>query len=452
MKSTSVPFFSYVEKTLNPYKWGLSVLASLMMAGFFSFVVVKGQIDSSKQILAALTPYVGTLAESSDRPEILRVLENTARAKASELVLVKDGFIFGTSGSMDKLDSPFVKPKSDFRFFDVQIAQGQIISYSKDSGYAGEVELYIYSDLWPTIRGTLGIFIGTFVLCILMAILSSVQMKRAIRKALKPLDQLQVEIENLSAFESTPSAPIKVLELEKIRQKIITAKVDLENAKEHLATEKAKKMSANSYKQLIHDLHTPVASLRTMVKLAFDPSLELSSKAEAFEALPEIADQILSQVTSAKKNLENELISLSESNVIKTVQDSVKQVSIINSSKKILTEVDADELLVAHDPNLLNRALVNLLENAISAAASVVRVSVFKDNAATFIRVCDDGTGMDETQIPIFLQGRGKSGKANRQAYGLSSTNHIVRSHGGKLIYRKSNLGGSSFEIRLGVV
>jgi signal transduction histidine kinase len=59
---------------------------------------------------------------------------------------------------------------------------------------------------------------------------------------------------------------------------------------------------------------------------------------------------------------------------------------------------------------------------------------------------------MDETKVPVYLQGRGQSGKANRQAFGLSSTNHIVRSHGGKLIYRKSDLGGSSFEIRLGVI
>ena len=63
----------------------------------------------------------------------------------------------------------------------------------------------------------------------------------------------------------------------------------------------------------------------------------------------------------------------------------------------------------------------------------------------------DDGPGMKEENIPIYFQGRGNSNKANRQAYGLSSTNHIVRNHGGKLIYKKSELGGANFEIRLGV-
>ena len=65
------------------------------------------------------------------------------------------------------------------------------------------------------------------------------------------------------------------------------------------------------------------------------------------------------------------------------------------------------------------------------------------------IRVSDDGDGMDEGAVSLFLQGRGRSCKADRDAIGLSSANHIVRTHGGKIVYRKSPLGGAAFEIRL---
>ena len=451
----SVPFYHYVEKTLNPYKWGLSLVASLMMAGFFSFIVVKGQIDSDKQTLTALSPYVATLADSSDRPEILRVLENAAKASSSKIVLVKDAHIFGTSGPTDELDSDFQSPTVDFHVFDVMISKGQIVSSIKanrQNGFAGDSELYIFTMLAPIIKNTMGIFVATFVICIVLALFSSMQMKRAIRKALKPLNQLHYEIENLSVFEDSPSEPIRVQELEKIRQTLHSAKIDLENAKDRLAEEKAQKMSAEAFKRLIHDLHNPVAALRTMVKLAFDPLVNPDDKTEIFENLPRIADQILGQVTSAKKNLEEEPIALRELDVLETVQDSVHQISVLSLEKRIVTEIYCDEAMVAHDPVLLKRALINLLENAVVAAESVVRVSVQKDTTGTFIRVCDDGSGMDESLIPLYLQGRLQSGKANRQAFGLSSTNHIVRSHGGKLIYRKSNLGGSSFEIRLGAL
>jgi signal transduction histidine kinase len=124
----------------------------------------------------------------------------------------------------------------------------------------------------------------------------------------------------------------------------------------------------------------------------------------------------------------------------------------VSLSKTIISSIPEGGMMVPHDPVLLKRALINLLENGIEAANSIVRVSILQIENMAMIKVCDDGPGMDEMKIPIFFQGRGQSGKANRQAFGLSSTNHIVRSHGGKLIYRKSDLGGSSFEIRLGVI
>ena len=71
---------------------------------------------------------------------------------------------------------------------------------------------------------------------------------------------------------------------------------------------------------------------------------------------------------------------------------------------------------------------------------SVVRTIIIREKFETLVQPLNNWPGMDELKIPIYFQGRGQSGKANRQAFGLSSTNHIVRSHGGKLIYRKAIL------------
>ncbi|NOT78480.1 MAG: ATP-binding protein [Bacteriovoracaceae bacterium] len=106
-------------------------------------------------------------------------------------------------------------------------------------------------------------------------------------------------------------------------------------------------------------------------------------------------------------------------------------------------------VLMRHDPALLKRAVVNLLENGLEASKSKVELSLDTNDQFTSIRVSDDGTGLSEDKVSLFLQGRGLSSKANRQAFGLSSSNHIARTHGGKIIYHKSNLGGASFEIRL---
>ena len=54
-----------------------------------------------------------------------------------------------------------------------------------------------------------------------------------------------------------------------------------------------------------------------------------------------------------------------------------------------------------------------------------------------------------EDRVAIYLQGRGKSKKEDRSNLGLSSVNHITQLHGGRVVYRKSKLGGACFELHL---
>ncbi|MBY0415333.1 MAG: HAMP domain-containing histidine kinase, partial [Bdellovibrionales bacterium] len=344
---------------------------------------------------------------------------------------------------------PFAKPKIRLRIWEMDFGKNEIIT---STDVKADTAIHIISPLLPSLLNTVGIFITVFVVSILISLFSARQMRKVIKKALYPMDQLHADIKGLANEVEQDSIPIQIRELEEIRNTVRSTKVAFENAKDQLAETKAKKLSSDAYKRLIHDLHNPVSALRQMANLANDETQDIETKAEAASSIPRLADQILSQVTAAKKNLEEEPVALRELNIIECVQDGVRQVQSLESKKSITTNFDSEFLSVPHDPTLLKRAIVNLLENGVEAAKSQVRVSVVKNNDQAFIRVCDDGAGMDENKVPVYLQGRGQSGKGNRQAFGLSSTNHIVRSHGGKLIYRRSDLGGSSFEIRLGVV
>lgn len=104
---------------------------------------------------------------------------------------------------------------------------------------------------------------------------------------------------------------------------------------------------------------------------------------------------------------------------------------------------------VAHDSSLLNRAVGNLVKNAIDACKGRVQVTVKSADECTLIQVSDDGPGLSQQKAGLFLQGREKSTKGDRQAFGLAAANHIIRSHGGRIVYRPSELGGACFEIRI---
>tara|TARA_B110001454_G_scaffold219058_1_gene249662 strand:- start:13480 stop:14841 length:1362 start_codon:yes stop_codon:yes gene_type:complete len=450
-----VTFFKHVNSSLSLYRWTISLVSAVSVSCLIAANSLESKFETNVKTAESLSPYLATLIESSDRPELLRVLQSTSEAIRSDLIVVQGGDVFASSRSLEELDRPFIKPDSILKLWNKDIGRSEIITSSeiKRPGQAPlDATIYIISPLKPIIASTLGIFSGIFFLCVLVSLLSAHQMRKAIKKALRPIDQLHAEIKGMLAENIGESAPIQIRELEEIRNTVRMTKTALENAKDQIAESKAKKLSTDAYKRLIHDLHNPVSALRQMSSLANDESQDLETKIEAADSISRLADQILSQVTAAKKNLEDEPIALRELNIINCIQDGIYQAQTLENKKTIYADFESEYFGVPHDPVLLKRALVNLLENGLEAAKSQVRVSVVKNSNHAIIRICDDGIGMDESKVPLYFQGRGQSGKANRQAFGLSSTNHIVHSHGGKLIYKRSDLGGSSFEIRLGII
>ncbi|OQW47615.1 MAG: hypothetical protein A4S09_14985 [Proteobacteria bacterium SG_bin7] len=445
----TVSLFKHVNSSLNPYRWMISIVVAVLISGLFAAISLSSRLETDKKMAEALSPYLATLVESSDRPEILRVLQSIAETTHSKAILVQDGVVLASSGDLSELDRPFKKPKVKFQLWNMDFSEHEIMT---SANIKNDASIHIISPLLPSLQNTFGVFVAVFIVSILISVFSSRQMRKAIKKALLPMDQLQAEIKGMLEGDSSESRPISIRELEEIRATVNSTKVALENAKDRLAEIKAKKLSTESYKRLIHDLHNPVAALRQMAKISSDVTVDNEARDEASESIHILADQVLNQVTSAKKNLEDEPISLREMNLVDCVKESISQMRSINRDKDITTNFEFSDLNIPHDPALLKRAIINLLENGVEAAKSQVRVSISKTDSNAIIRICDDGSGMDETKVPIYFQGRGKSGKANRQAFGLSSTNHIVQSHGGKMIYKRSDLGGSSFEIRLGVV
>lgn len=454
MKKEIKSLYSHVEKSLNPYRWIASISISLLISFIFASFYLKSKIEADHNLLESLSPYIATLVESSDRPELLRILRNAASKKSLQLILESNGHVFASSGSTSDLDTTFLEPKSKIGIFDSKYFNNDLISeVSVRKSDASPIlgKLYLYSSVSQVFNKVILLFFTALLFCLLISSFLFFKIKEVIKKALHPMSSLHEQIRLLSVGGEITVDPLPIKELEEIRVSLIKAKIDLENVKERLAEEKAKKLSAEAFKGLIHDLHSPVAALRQYIKIINDENANDEVKNTALLRIPNISDQILNQVTSAKKNLEDEPIALRDLNIIDSIKECIHQMTLL-SQKNISLETTNSEIFTPHDPELLKRALINLIENGSDAAKNQVRLSVDQINDETIIKVCDDGAGMDESDVSLYLQGRGRSSKANRQAFGLSTTNHIIRSHGGKLIYKRSDLGGSSFEIRLGAL
>jgi signal transduction histidine kinase len=423
----------------------------LLFAGFS----LASRASSDQQSLSALSPYLATLVETGDRPEVLHVLQGAKEGHQTDLVLVQRNVAFASTRSVSEMDQPFTKPSLSLHFWGSAFNHGSIISslpVVREGGPSQDAVIYSFTPLAPTLFNALWVSLLSLLGSLWVSYLSARQMRNAIKDALAPLDQLHQEIQGLTDAIEQSSDPIRIRELEEIRRTISKTKLALENARERLAEERAKKLSADSYKKMIHDLHNPAAALRRYVRLFSDPDTDELTRTEANDSISLLADQILNQISAARKNLENQPLALRESDLRDCVRLGSSVVSVLQefgSQKRISVSLPKTPVIVAHDPALLQRALVNLLENGLEASQGQVTVELEAIDGKALIRVSDDGPGMDESQVSIFFQGRGQSKKAERQAFGLSSANHIVRTHGGKLVYKRSPLGGASFEIRL---
>jgi signal transduction histidine kinase len=404
-------------------------------------------------LLNALSPHLSTLVESQDRPEILRVLESVVENRDLNLLVVQNGQILASTRGLAEMDQPYRSEKS-IRVLGLKVSGENVLSETDvrrhDAPELG-AKLISLTPLKPLVKNTLLIGLVTLLMGIALSAIAANETEKAIRRALKPLETLEKAIHSITHAMPSHLPELEIEELESIRKTILKAHSELENAKESLAQEKAKKLSAEAYRRLIHDLHNPVAALRQMLKVATSASTSENDRDEAIQSMPRIADQILNQVTAAKSDLENDPVALRELDIRKCVEDSVNDIksSLAPNGKAPSLTLPEAPVMVAHDPSLLQRAIRNLIENGIEACRQQVSICLENIGGIATVSVSDDGHGIENGDATIFLQGRGKSKKGNRQALGLVSTNHIVRTHGGKLIYKKAKLGGASFEIKL---
>jgi signal transduction histidine kinase len=100
------------------------------------------------------------------------------------------------------------------------------------------------------------------------------------------------------------------------------------------------------------------------------------------------------------------------------------------------------------DGNVLRRALLNLVRNAAEAGAAHIRVEVARETSTLFVRVRDDGPGLDEATAarvfdPFF------STKARGTGLGLAVTRQEIEDQGGAIVVESAPGSGTTFEILL---
>ena len=136
----------------------------------------------------------------------------------------------------------------------------------------------------------------------------------------------------------------------------------------------------------------------------------------------------------------------------KTVAEVVQKTRLMDEGKmpEIVSHIEEKECILPCDRNLFERAVMNILKNAleICGADNLVTIETESNDHEWIVQIRDDGPGIspDDSRLifePFFTT------KAKGTGLGLAVAKSIVEAHGGQLSAVNRKSGGACFEMKL---
>lgn len=201
-----------------------------------------------------------------------------------------------------------------------------------------------------------------------------------------------------------------------------------------------------------HELRTPLARSRFSLEV-LKAAREETDREKYLENISNDINEleVLVKEMLVYASFENEQpnLSFSMGNLTELLRHQVHSASL-HFDGSIHLKPPQSELLIEYDPHFLNRAVSNLIENAVRYTKDKVLVSVSADNQMCQICVEDNGDGVEDEFKKVifdafsrFDESRGKD--TGGLGLGLAITRKIMIWHHGNATIEDSSLGGAKF-------
>ncbi|MFC4854118.1 HAMP domain-containing sensor histidine kinase [Actinophytocola glycyrrhizae] len=221
----------------------------------------------------------------------------------------------------------------------------------------------------------------------------------------------------------------------------------------------------NRQRQLVadagHELRTPLTSLRTNLELLLSaekpnaPRLSESDREEIHEDLRAQLDELTQLI--------GDLVELAREDAPPLTQERVDMVEVVEQAlararrraADVHFEVDLQPWFLVGEPHALERAVLNLLDNAVKFSPPDGTVRVDLRPAAhgyAFLQVADAGPGIKDSDLPHVFDRFYRSDEARTlpgSGLGLAIVKSAAQRHGGAVFAGRSADGGALIAMRL---
>jgi two-component system phosphate regulon sensor histidine kinase PhoR len=213
-----------------------------------------------------------------------------------------------------------------------------------------------------------------------------------------------------------------------------------------------------------HELGTPITAIKGFVESLLDGALEDRAHANRFlrivlkqvDRLDAMADDLLT-LSRLESEGEQQALERKPDSVRDVLRAAIQTCEPIAAERQVRIELGcSDELVTDIDALLLERAVVNLIDNAVkySAPGTVVQVSGEREGGRIVVRVKDEGGGIAANHLPRLFErfyrvDKARSRERGGTGLGLAIVKHIAVLHHGSVDVASSLGVGSTFSICL---
>jgi signal transduction histidine kinase len=220
--------------------------------------------------------------------------------------------------------------------------------------------------------------------------------------------------------------------------------------------------------EVSHELKAPLASVYNIINVILDGYLEKDVKRQK-----ELLNRAKARINDVIKLLNDLLmfshleegtgeIEIEKIDTGKLLSSLTEEMDAFASENNIKIDWNLSDSIppIYGNPELLRRAFINIIHNAIkySNQGNKVKVTSKKDNNTFLLRVKDQGIGIRKKELPmifdIFFRGENARPEHKKEGMGLglSLVKRIINAHGGT-IKVKSNLNkGTTVEVSFPVI
>ncbi|HEX8510361.1 MAG TPA: HAMP domain-containing sensor histidine kinase [Propionibacteriaceae bacterium] len=278
-------------------------------------------------------------------------------------------------------------------------------------------------------------------------IVASIAGAAVARSSLRPLRQLSAAVEHVTATDEL--TPIEVTgssdDLNRLADAFNRMLTSLKSSRE-----RQQRLIADAG----HELRTPLTSLRTNIELLqSDARTGMLKPADRVEILGDVSAQLAEFTT-----LIGDLVQLARDDRVAPAPEPIDFRDVVNTAidrvrrrgKGLVFDVELNPLYVIGEADTLERAVTNLLDNAVkwSPPGGTIRVQLEGDR----LRVADQGPGISEEDLPHVFDRFFRSETSRNTpgtGLGLSIVAQAITRHGGWVKAGHSAQGGAEFTVSL---